>query len=131
MIPTVGGIPQSVILAPVGMCPTCSKILQPVIESMGKTKVSRISVACLNCGWEMTDVSFQFLSGETPKKIPQERLEQLRAEAAAVEERNSVREKSMSEIIAILPKLREVVRAFAQNESEASAATETPEAVGV
>ena len=99
--------------APAVICPTCGGVCPAEPVRVGSAKVTEVRYSCINpekdCSWEVK-ATLQHITGEGPFNIKPKELEQRREQAAAVRRFQEIRENSLSELVALLPKLKGIVR---------------------
>lgn len=98
--------------APAVVCPTCGTVCPANPVRFGKAKVTEVTFSCVNeatnCGWEVK-AALRHVTGEGPYALKKEEIEKRRAEAAAAARYTELRNNSVSELIALLPRLKELV----------------------
>jgi len=106
-------------IAPVVVCPNCSSLVPPQVESTNSKKAVDIVYVCVNeekdCGWKLV-VSKQHVLGEIGNMKPED-VEKLRAEARALVDFNRQREASLRKLLTMVPVLSRMAQIFEENEA--------------
>ena len=114
--------------APQIICPTCGALIAAEPVRVGKARVTEVLYACTNeekgCKW-FVKATLTHITGEGPLPMKQEEVDRRRAEAATIKRYQELRENSVSELIAILPHLKEILQAFREASAERTAKAET------
>jgi len=111
------------------ICQQCGNPLQLEVDRTTKGIVNEVRVYCINpesnCGY-YTVVSLQYLLGDGPKAFTSEELQKRRDQAKGFLDFNLQRDSSIKELIALLPRLKEVVKILSSSE-ESTASEAEPE----
>ena len=115
--------PLNPLQAPNVICPSCGEIVpptptretkkQPDGQTAVSKKITEIRYICVNpaknCAWYVSATLVHVL-GEGPFSLKDSERDQLREERKNLEEYSAVREKQMSELFAMLPRLRRILK---------------------
>lgn len=99
------------------ICPNCSKSCEPVPNNEGGKlkRITQVVYSCVNeetnCGWEFK-ANLSHAMGDGPHAIEPGKLKKLREEAKAIKSSRQARDHAMTEVVALLPKLKAIVKAF-------------------
>lgn len=107
--------------APNVICPSCGTLISAEPVRFGKARVTEVLYTCVNqekgCSWQVK-ATLNHITAEGPFALKQEEVERRRAEAETLKRYQELRENGISELIAILPSLKEIVLVFRQSSNK-------------